>query len=420
MNVVHWLVCGMILVGGLISAEVRAGVNYEGAPIHYSTSTPDNPVSRLQSRIGIGEITLAWNEKHGYLPALLQTLDIPVSSQVLVFSKTSLQNDKVGPKTPRAIYFNDEVHVGYVQNGILEIAVADPQLGMVFYTLEQSSEVPAAFERRTNNCLTCHGAARTRNVPGLQVRSVLPDTDGQPVIAAGSFLTNPSSPFSQRWGGWYVTGSHGDQSHVGNFLLTERKKPKEIQNAAGQNVLELSSHCDVSQYLSPHSDIVALMVLEHQVHTYNVLTQASFEVRYAEYARNQAVGENVPAAERELSETLERAANNVAAALLFAKETRLTSPIQGTSSFANEFADREPRNELGQSLRQFDLKSRVFKYPCSYLIQAPSYRNLPQSLRDSVERKLQDAISGAQPVAGQHFLTQDEQATILELLANPE
>jgi hypothetical protein len=420
MHIGHWLGCGVILVSGMVSGHARAGVNYEEAPINYSTATPDNPVSRLQSRIATGDLKLDWSEKHGYLPALLQVLDIPVSSQVLVFSKTSLQHDKVGPKKPRAIYFNDEVHVGYVQNGILEIAAADPQLGMVFYTLEQSADAPPAFQRRTNNCLTCHGGARTRNVPGLQVRSVFPDTDGQPIIAAGSFLTNPSSPLSQRWGGWYVTGTHGDQTHLGNFTLAERKKPKQIENAAGQNVRNLSGYCDVTHYLSPHSDIVALMVLEHQTHAYNVLTQAAFEVRYAEHMLSQAVGDGVPAADHELMQSIERAAENLAAALLFAKEARLTSPIQGTSLFASEFAMRGPRNQLGQSLREFDLKTRVFRFPLSYLIRTPSYQNLPKRLRASVERKLRDAIVGSRPIAGQHPLTQDEQTVMLGFLSESQ
>ena len=45
----------------------------------------------------------------------------------------------VSGRTPRALYFNDDVFVGYCQDGeVLEISVADPQLGAVFYTLGQA------------------------------------------------------------------------------------------------------------------------------------------------------------------------------------------------------------------------------------------------------------------------------------------
>lgn len=179
-----------------LTTSIWAGVNYEEPPIQYSNSNPENVVSRLQEKFASEDSRLEWEPRHGYLTSLLRKLDISVTSQVLAFSKTSVQDDKIGPKTPRAIYFNDEVHVGYVQHGSLEIAAADPLLGVVFYTLEQNPEISPSFQRRTNNCLTCHGAARTKNVPGLLIRSVFPDPEGQPVIAAGSYLTTHLSPLS--------------------------------------------------------------------------------------------------------------------------------------------------------------------------------------------------------------------------------
>lgn len=403
---------------GLMCSVAKAGVNYEEPPINYSTTTPENVVSRLHERMAAGAARLEWDARHGYLPSLLRALDVPVSSQVLAFSKTSMQDDKIGPKTPRAVYFNDDVHIGYALRGVLEIAAVDSRLGMVFYTVEQTADAPPHFQRRTNNCLTCHGAARTRNVPGVLVRSVFPDTDGQPVIAAGSFVTSPSSPFAQRWGGWYVSGTHGDQLHLGNFSLLERKKPKQIENAQGQNILDLSHRFDVSQYLSPHSDIVALMVLEHQTHVYNLMTQASFEVRYAQYVLEKATGKEIALAKEDLRQAIARSADLLATGLLFANEIRLTSPIQGASKFANEFAERGRRNVAGRSLREFDLKARMFRLPCSYLVESSYYENLPKELRDAVDQRIRDAITGVQPIAGQHAITPAEQKSVLELLAN--
>ncbi len=407
-----------LLSVGLMSSAARAGVNYEEPPINYSTTAPENVVSRLQERMTAGNTRLEWDARHGYLPSLLRALDVPVSSQVLAFSKTSLQDDKIGPKTPRAVYFNDDVHVGYVQRGVLEIAAADPRLGMVYYTLEQIADSPPLLQRRTNNCLTCHGAARTRNVPGLLVRSVFPDSDGQPVIAAGSFLTTPSSPLSQRWGGWYVTGTHGDQLHLGNFSLSERKKPKQIENAQGQNVLDLSNRFDVNQYLSPHSDIVALMVLEHQASAYNLMTQGSFEVRYAQHILEQSTGDGIAVADQQLQQAVARSADLIAAGFLYANEVRLTGPIRGTSTFASEFSARGSQTTQGHSLRKFDLQTRVFRYPCSHLIQSSYYQKLPKKLRDAVEQRMRDAVTGVKPIDGQHTLTQEERTAMLGFLAD--
>lgn len=381
-----------VLIPLFVQTCCEGGVNYEESPISYSTTQPANPVSRLQDRIASGETSLSWTAGHGYLPALLQALDIPVSSQVLTFSKTSMQDERIGPTTPRAIYFNDDIHVGFVQNGVLEIAAVDPLLGMVFYTLEQDAERPIQFQRRTNNCLTCHGAARTRNVPGLLVRSVFPDQEGQPVIAAGSRVTTPASPLAERWGGWYVTGTHGKQSHLGNYILKERQKPRQIDNTAGHNLRNLSGLCDVSPYLSPHSDLVALLVLEHQTYAYNVLTQAGFEVRFAEYQKEHVTEQTRDQAEREWKEAVSRGADSIAGALLFKNEARLTEPVAGTAEFASEFATRGPRSPAGRSLREFDLTTRMFRFPCSYLVHSSAFRNLPTSLRVAAAERITRAL----------------------------
>lgn len=196
-----WALLLIALAGAMSADNLVAGVNYEELPIRYSATQEFNPVTELKSRIATKQSRLVFEKPHGYLKSVLNELSIPVSSQVLVFSKTSLQAEKISPATPRAIYFNDSIHVGYVQGGTLELAVADARLGMVFYTLEQFENELPLIERQNDRCLNCHGAARTRNVPGLLVRSVFPDPQGQPVVAAGGFLSNHSSPLEKRWGG---------------------------------------------------------------------------------------------------------------------------------------------------------------------------------------------------------------------------
>lgn len=141
---------------------------------------------------------------------------VKASRQTLVFSKTSLQQRHSTPRNPRAIYFNDAVDVGFVRGAeLLELSVADPQLGTVFDTLDQRIRDRRTFARQTNDCLICHGGSHTRGVPGHIVLSVCADRSGQPLFSAGSHRVDDKTPLADRWGGWYASGRHGDATHLG-------------------------------------------------------------------------------------------------------------------------------------------------------------------------------------------------------------
>lgn len=415
-----FLILTIFAITILNSPAFAQRVNYEEAPISYSLAMPDNVISKLQTKLDAGEQKLQFENTRGYLKSLLDTLEISPSSQVLSFSRTSLQDDKISPKTPRAIYFNDEVHLGFVQGGLIEIAARDSKLGMVFYTLKQEEAEAPVFKRQTNSCLTCHGAARTKNVPGLLVRSVYPDPGGHPVVAAGSFLSTHKSPLNQRWGGWYVTGTHGDQTHIGNFTLTTAKKPKVVDNSTGHNITDLKDRFDGTPYLTPHSDVVALMVLEHQTDTFNVLTQASFEVRHALHLCEQAAQGDaaaIEASKTSFEQRLQKATEQVVKSLLFSEETKLTEPIVGTSTFAQDFAAKGPRDSQGRSLREFDLKTRMFRYPCSYLINTPVFDELPPELKSSIGQRIQAILNAETPEKGFEHITAEDRTALLAILA---
>ncbi|MBL8853174.1 MAG: hypothetical protein JNK57_04280, partial [Planctomycetaceae bacterium] len=102
------------LFANLANAQIAS---YERPPIDYLNAEVHDPVARLQQRLVSGEMKLEYDPKHGFLPAVLEALDVPISSQTLVFSKTSLQLQKISPRLPRALYFNDEVYVGFCQRG---------------------------------------------------------------------------------------------------------------------------------------------------------------------------------------------------------------------------------------------------------------------------------------------------------------
>jgi hypothetical protein len=394
--------------------------DFDLPPIAYSLTEPDNAVARLQTAVEDGTATLKFQEPYGYLKSVLAALDVPVSSQMLVFSKTSLQRHRITPRTPRAIYFNDDVYIGYCRSGdVLEVAVADPQLGTVFYTLDQAPQQQPLFVRQTDSCLLCHGGSQTRGVPGHLVRSVYPDGTGQPVLASGSYRVDHSTPIKHRWGGWYVSGTHGEQTHLGNLTYRTRPTGDGPGDTSGLNVTDLTGRFSSSGYLTPHSDLIALMVMEHQAGGHNALTRASFDVRRALHRETLLNRElNEPAGHRwDSTETiLNSAADSLLKYFLFVGEAPLTAPLAGTSSFAAEFAARGPRDPAGRSLRDLDLQTRLFRHPCSYLIYSESFDALPGELRARFWAKLDDVLSGQNDAQEFAHLTAADRTAIREIL----
>lgn len=408
------------IVLGFFATVALAGDENERPPIEYSASTPDNAVSKLKTLLERGELEWKHNEEQGYLPDLLKALDVPVESQMLVFSKTSLQRDRISPKTPRAIYFNDEVYVGFCRFGeVIEISAVDSKLGAVFYTLDQKKAAPPRLVRQTDNCLVCHSSSRTEGIPGHLVRSLLTDTSGQPLLSEGSFTVDHSTPLEQRWGGWYVTGKHGSQKHLGNFIARGKNISRPVENAEGQNVESLKDRFPVEKYLSPHSDIVALMVLEHQAMVHNHLTKASFTARQAlhyEAEMNRALGEPEGTRLDSTTRRIQSAGDELVKSLLFAEEAKLKEPISGTSGFAEKFSRQGPHDSQGRTLREFDLTRRLFKYPCSYLIYSKTFDQLPGEMRDYVWKKLWEVLTKPEGDGPFKHLAKEDRQAVIEII----
>jgi len=397
-----------------------AAQEFEQEPIRYSQRVPHNRVSELIGQLERGDVRLEHAAPCGYLRSLLKALGVPVSSQTLVFSKTSLQRHRISPRAPRALYFSDDVYVGCCQNGdVLEISAVDPELGTVFYTLDAEAADPPRFVRQTDNCLICHGSSQTKDVPGHLVRSVFADASGLPILSSGTYRINHTSPLKQRWGGWYVTGTHGDQTHLGNLVVRGRYEPSQIDNSAGQNVTDLRDRFDITQYLSPHSDLVALMVLEHQAEAHNLITRANFLTRQAMHYQetlNRELHEPPDHVWDSTKIRLKSACEPLVEYLLMSSEAPLTARLQGTSTFAAEFAERGPRDRHGRSLRDLDLERRLFKYPCSYLIYSPSVQALPAEAKDHLCRRLWEVLTGADRSPAFAHLSAEDRTAIREIL----
>jgi hypothetical protein len=397
-------------------------VEIDREPIRYSTTPATDAISRLQRRIDKGEVKLAYDaDGQGYLKAVLEALGVAPQSQVLVFSKTSFQHTKIAPRTPRALYFGDDVYVGFVRGAeVLEFSAVDPKLGATYYLLDQD---PAAgkptFVRQTDTCLQCHQSAKTQEVPGHMVRSVYPDHRGFPVFGAGSFVTDHTSPLAERWGGWYVTGTHGTMRHMGNVMVTDRDHPDQLDTAAGANRKDLKGLVDTTPYLTGHSDIVALMVLEHQTQLHNLITAAGYQARIGRHydaGINKALGRPDDALSPSTERRLASYADKLVHALLFSGEAKLTASVAGTSGFTAEFARKGLRDRKGRSLRDFDLTTRLFKYPCSYLIDSEAFAALPSPVAERVYQRLLEVLTGRDQGSDFAHLAAADRQAILEIL----
>ena len=404
----------------ILSGPARAELPIEREPINYLTAKAVDPIARLQERIDRGDVALTHDDEQGYLKSVLEQLAVSQTSQSLVFSKTSFQHTRIAPRTPRAIYFNDDVYVGFVRGGdLLEFASIDPQLGTVFYLLEQGKTDKPVFQRATHDCLQCHHSSKTEEVPGVLVRSLFPNRVGTPVFSAGSFVTTHESPLKERWGGWYVTGTHGAQRHMGNVVLTLSQNPDNLDREEGANIVDLKGRIDAGSYLTPHSDIVALMVMEHQTQAHNLITRLNYETRIAlrqEGEINKAFGRPAGSISEGTEHRIRSYAEKLVKYILFTEEALLAGTIKGTSGFAEQFAVQGPRDRRGRSLRDLDLHRRLFKYPCSFLVYSQAFDALPDAARAEVYRQIREALTGTSEARDFARLTPEDRKAILEIL----
>ena len=365
--------------------------------IEYRTRPSKDAVSELNRKIQKGNVQLKFDGDQGYLRSILDALDVPIESQLVVFSKTSLQMTRINPRNPRTLFFNDSVAIGWVRGGgIVELAAEDPQQGVIFYTVDQKPADKPIFVRH-DDCLNCHESYSSLGVPGMLVRSVFPASDGTPMRQFDDYITDHRSPFEQRWGGWYVTGKHVSVRHMGNAIVTDPEKSESLVADQALDLGSLNGKFDTDAYLSPYSDIIALMVFEHQMHMINLFTRVGWEIRFAEYQErvdrkqtDHALSERHNFTVRLLAETTRELVDY----LLFVAEAPLAGKVRGTSGFTEKFSTRGPRDTKGRSLRQFDLERRLMRYPCSYMIYSEAFDGLPVEAKDATYKRMWQILSG--------------------------
>jgi hypothetical protein len=373
--------------------------------IQYTARSAADRISLLNRRLNNGQTRLRFEPVSGYLRSLLEALEVPVESQLAVFSRTSLQGSRIGPDNPRVVFFNDDVMIAWPRGGFIEAAAIDPEQGPVFYTLQQrESGFPGLV--RNDSCLECHRTAVTLGVPGLALASVVPDAEG--FVSIAPFITDHRSPFAERFGGWYVTGSRVPMAHMGNLVASDPAHPALNVTKESIELHSLSARFDTRGYLSPHSDIVAHMVLDHQVRMINLMTRIGWEVRVA-LSRD-------PAGDAQLRSSLGGWAREFVDYMLFIDEAPPNGSIRGASGFAEKFASQGPRDRQGRSLRDLDLERRLLKYPCTYLIYSEQFDQLPALARAAIYQRMGEVLSGTEHAPKYARLSASDRRAIVEIL----
>ena len=357
---------------------VRIGITdslpYRLMPIDYFGEKTDDAVAGLNRRLFEREVTLTHREASGYLLDLLKELEIPVESQMLVFSRTSVHQRFISPKTPRAIYFNDEVSVGWVPGApVLEVAAHDPIKGAMFYTLSQSppekkDSNPPLELLREERCITCHVSTATLNVPGHLLRSFIVNDRGEP--QNGFSPVTQATSFEKRWGGWFVTGKSDGLIHMGNLFGPKDAARHEQDSSFRGTVSDLSPLVDLTKYPSGASDIVALLVLQHQLQFYNLVTRVQYEYQFDRHS--------------DAEEQLARYA-------LMHDEAELSAPVTGSTSFSKWYQSIGPRDGEGRSLRDLDLTTKLFRHNLSPLIRSRSFESLHGAVKERLWKRFREA-----------------------------
>lgn len=392
---------------------------YEGPPINYSTTTPKDRATRLNEafRHQTEEIR-SWPAKKR-LRWLLEQMEVPVESQILVFSKTSLQRNLINPENPRALFFSDETYVGWVPGGAFELTVFDPVLGATFYILDAHETREAPLLARGSDCLLCH--KRHQHTPSLRTRSVFPDPTGEPLSGSGSSNIEPSTPLADRWGGWYVTGEANSLRHHGNTVGKAVAEFEGPDGHPGSTLPDLKKFFTTSRYLLPTSDIVPLLMHDHQVHVHNVLATANQEARIALHrwpAMRAILG--LPANSAPTGSCLvvfNSQTEKILDALLMRDEATFPPEgIRGNGVFEKAYARTRKADAKGRSLRDLDLGTRLFRYRCSPLIYSSSFSDLPKELRTIVLQKLDQGLRAEKPTAEFTHLPAEERQSIHEIL----
>ncbi len=371
--------CGSLLLAPL-KLQAQQPIEFKAEPHNYFQRTSRDPFARFQEQMTKGTTKLDVSSDLALLRSLLTGLNVPLSSQMLVFSATSLQDDKIHPTNPRALYFNEDTYVGFVPGGRMEVIGIDPEMGAVFYIFDRLNPGAAPVAQRSDKCMNCHAGNATKRVPGLIAESVMPAANGSSLESYRHEESGHQIPLENRFGGWHLTGGHHLETTHANLMgqlskqvmSTRAIQPGELYNA--------------SIHLLPTSDVLPQLVHEHQLGFVNKVIALQYVVRSLLHESHGKPGAKEAA-------TLDEMIHDLTRYLLFADEAALPKAgIEGDPAFIKDFSLTKRTSAAGLSLKDFDLKTRLFRHRCSYLIYTPLWEGLPAFVKQRIYARMAEAL----------------------------
>ena len=294
--------------------------------------------------------------------------------------------------------------MGYIPQGQIEIVSIDPDVGGIFYIFDIPRNGNRIQVERSDRCMNCHTRKLTGSVPGIVIKSVAPGPTGGSLATFRKTDTGHAVPFEERFGGWHVTGEHEIAEHWGNAM--GRLNGDDLSKTP----LPFGSQFEIDNYPVKTSDILAHLIFEHQAGFVNRVVEAAYRVRSILAEGKGTVPSNRSAEWEEQQDILVRY-------LLFADEVPLPGGgIVGDAKLVEEFSKKRVEAKNGLSLRDLDLKTRIFKHRCSYMIHTPLFQELPNEFKTSIYRKIGQALSTKKPNPDYSYIPSAEKRAILQIL----
>ncbi len=373
-------------------------------PHEYHTRAPRDRFTRLIGDLESGRLNVDRSSEKAFVESLLCVLEIPASSQMLVFSTTSLQLRLITPANPRALYFNEEIYLGWVPGGRIEVLSLDPELGAVFYIFDPPrNDLPVRVER-SERCMNCHSGDDTGRVPGVVVKSVISGERGGSLKSFRIEQAGHQIPFAERFGGWYVTGDTRIASALGNTF------GRYVDGTLTKVPMEPGRFFDFARYPMATSDVLPQLVHEHQAGFVNRVVEAGYRARTYLHADGAQLTESH-------GKLLDEQARIVVRYLLFADEASLTAGgLRGDLAFQTDFLKTRRAAPGGASLKDFDLRTRLFRHRCSYMIYSPIFTALPAAMKQRIYAQLSAALDPAHAPAEYAYLPPPEKQAIRAIL----
>ena len=397
-----YLLC-ILVISILLNAGFSTNVTlpkFHESPHDYWNAKRKDPFTKIIPLLHNGQIKLDHSSELNFLKSLLKELNIPESSQLQLFSTTSLQLGLINPSNPRSLYFNESIYIGYIPGGKIEVISIDPEHGAVFYIFKVPSKKQPLTITPTKRCMNCHADRELSGIPGLIIKSVLPGVNGGSLDSYRTGQPGHDVPYKDRFGGWYITDllDPADHSNVLGFYKNGTIEKK--------NVLALQKK---STHLFPNSnsEVLTHLIFDHQAGFVNRAIKSNYLLRLTQLPDNLD--------EHQLN--FKKSISDLVKYSLFDKEPNLSLKINQNSHFKTDFLITPHKLKTGESLRELDLKTRLFKYRCSFMLFSDFFKNNPPEIKKVVYKEIKQNLLSETPILNpENSFPENEKEIILQLL----